>query len=287
MPLITLTTDYGLKDYFAAALKGKLFKVYAEARIIDLTHHIQPFNIVETAYVLEAAHRDFPSGTIHLIGVNSESTEKHPLLILRWNEQFFVSADNGIPSILSQKSNPQALYKITYQAPNSRTDMDTLAYVAAHLAKGGDPLTVAEYYTQVKNVNALRSNTNSAGTEITGNIIHFDDMGNAISSISKADFDALVGDRSYEVMLNPSTTHKAIKYTSNLRRIHTSYKALNYTIEHASQEVMSQEGSIFALFNEAGYLEIGIFRGIPNVNGTARELLGINYQDPIKIVFNS
>lgn len=287
MPLITLTTDYGLKDHFAAALKGKLFKAYDQVRIVDLTHEIQPFNLVEAAYVLEAAHLDFPAGTVHLIGINSEASEKHPLLILRWNDQYFVSADNGIPSILSHKQKPQALYRITLDLPNKRSDMDIMAQVAAHLAKGGDPLQVSEFHTQVRNLHSLRSNTHADQTEISGNIIHIDAMGNAISTISKADFDRIANGRAYEVILNPVATHNASKYSGNLRRIHLNYKALNQSIESSGPDSMSQEGNIFALFNEAGYLEIGIFRGIPNANGSAKDLLGIQYQDPIKIVFNS
>jgi S-adenosylmethionine hydrolase len=64
MSIIT-TTDYGLKDHFVGALKGKILSEYPEASI-DISHHIDPFNTVEASYIISCLF-EFPKGTVHLI----------------------------------------------------------------------------------------------------------------------------------------------------------------------------------------------------------------------------
>ena len=70
MSIITLTSDYGLKDHFVGALKGKILSEYSEAKIIDISHEIDPFNTVEASYIISASYASFPKGTVHLIGVD-------------------------------------------------------------------------------------------------------------------------------------------------------------------------------------------------------------------------
>ena len=72
MSIITLTTDYGLKDHFVGALKGKILSEFPDAKIVDISHGIDPFNLAETSYIVQAAYGSFPKGTVHLIGVDAE-----------------------------------------------------------------------------------------------------------------------------------------------------------------------------------------------------------------------
>ena len=102
MSIITLTTDYGLKDHFVGALKGKLLSEYPEVTIIDISHHIDPFNIAEAAYIIGAAYSSFPKGTVHLIGVDIELNENNQHIAMQWNDHYFICADNGILSMLVQ-----------------------------------------------------------------------------------------------------------------------------------------------------------------------------------------
>jgi len=103
MQIITLTTDNGYHDYYVAAIKGKLFQAFPAAHIIDISHGITPFNIREAAFQLRCCYEEFPAGTIHLIGVDSEpqfeaQKERYPG-ILKFKDQFFIST---VPS----KTNP-------------------------------------------------------------------------------------------------------------------------------------------------------------------------------------
>ena len=85
MSLITLTTDFGTKDHFVGAVKGAIYSELPDAKIVDITHQVSPFNITETAYILKNSYKSFPDKSIHIIGVDSElsSENKHIALVIR------------------------------------------------------------------------------------------------------------------------------------------------------------------------------------------------------------
>ena len=74
MPLITLTTDFGLQDAYVSSLKAQLYNQLEAPEIIDVSHLIEPFHIVQAAYVLGAVYRSFPQGSIHFVGINFNQT---------------------------------------------------------------------------------------------------------------------------------------------------------------------------------------------------------------------
>ena len=64
MPIITLTTDFGLKDHFLGSVKGALYQDIPDVKIVDISNNISPFNIIEAAYIIENSYKNFPVGTI-------------------------------------------------------------------------------------------------------------------------------------------------------------------------------------------------------------------------------
>ena len=72
MSIITLTTDFGIKDHFTANIKGAIFSELPDVNIVDISHQISPFNILEAAYIIQNSYTSFPINTIHIIGVDSE-----------------------------------------------------------------------------------------------------------------------------------------------------------------------------------------------------------------------
>ena len=80
MPVITLTTEWSTDDYYIGAFKGVLISKIKECEIIDITHNIKPFNIVQAAFILKSCFKLFPKGSIHVICVNSEQNEKNKLV---------------------------------------------------------------------------------------------------------------------------------------------------------------------------------------------------------------
>ena len=109
MSIITLTTDFGTKDHFVAKIKAAIISDSPETNIVDISHKISPFNIMEAAYVIENSYKHFPEKTIHIIGVDSEKNPENKHLVVKLNQQYFICADNGIMSIVCNKLNPDGI----------------------------------------------------------------------------------------------------------------------------------------------------------------------------------
>lgn len=274
MSIITLTTDYGLKDHFVGALKGKILSEYSEAKIIDISHEIDPFNTVEASYIIGASYASFPKGTVHLIGVDMEHNKENQHIVMQWNDHYFIAADNGILSMLSQKIVPQKIVAINIhdRLPSDAADLDVFVTVACHLAKGGLMNVIGKEINTIKQVTNLQATISDDGNSLKGHVIYIDHFGNVITNISKKYFIEVAKGRPYEIVLK----------TKNIKTILPNYSAIASSDKYP---IKSYEGEKLAIFNEAGFLEIAIFRSNPSKVGSANSLLGLNYRDIIIIKF--
>ncbi len=275
MSIITLTTDYGLKDHFVGALKGKILSEYPEASIVDISHYIDPFNTVEASYILGAAYSSFPKGTVHLIGVDMEFNKENQHIVMQWNDHYFIAADNGILSMLTQKIVPQKIVAITIhdRLPNDASDLDVFVKVACHIAKGGLLNVVGKELKAIKQVTDLQAVAADDGNSLKGYVIYIDHFGNVVTNISKKQFLEVAKGRPYEIVLR----------TKNIKTILPNYSAIASSDKYP---IKYYEGEKLAIFNTAGFLEIAIFRSNPSKVGSANSLLGLNYRDVINIVFS-
>jgi S-adenosylmethionine hydrolase len=274
MSIITLTTDYGLKDHFVGALKGKILSEYSEAAIIDISHHIDAFNTVEASYIIGASYSSFPKGTVHLIGVDLELNKENQHIVMQWNDHYFIAADNGILSMLTQKIVPQKIVAINIhdRLPNEATDLDVFVKVACHIAKGGLLNVIGKEIKTIKQVTDLQAVPANDGSSIKGYVIYIDHFGNVVTNISKKQFLEVAKGRPYEIVLR----------TKNIKTILPNYSAIASSDKYP---IKYYEGEKLAIFNEAGFLEIAIFRSNPSKVGSANSLLGLNYRDNITIKF--
>lgn len=274
MSIITLTTDYGLKDHFVGALKGKILSEYSEAKIIDISHDIDPFNTVEASYIIGASYASFPKGTVHLVGVDMESNKENQHIVMQWNDHYFIAADNGILSMLSQKIVPQKMVAINIhdRLLSEAVDLDVFVKVACHLAKGGLMNVIGKEINSIKQVTDLQAVLAVDGNSLKGHVIYIDHFGNVVTNISKKYFIEVAKGRPYEIVLK----------TKNIKTILPNYSAIASSDKYP---IKSYEGEKLAIFNEAGFLEIAIFRSNPSKVGSANSLLGLNYRDVINIVF--
>lgn len=274
MSIITLTSDYGLKDHFVGALKGKILSEYSEAKIIDISHHIDAFNTVEASYVIGASYSSFPKGTVHLIGVDLELNKENQHIVMQWNDHYFIAADNGILSMLTQKIVPQKIVAINIhdRLPNEATDLDVFVKVACHIAKGGLLNVIGKEIKSIKQVTDLQCVPANDGNSIKGYVIYIDHFGNVVTNISKKQFLEVAKGRPYEIVLR----------TKNIKTILPNYSAIASSDKYP---IKYYEGEKLAIFNEAGFLEIAIFRSNPSKVGSANSLLGLNYRDNITIKF--
>ncbi|WP_316632493.1 SAM-dependent chlorinase/fluorinase [uncultured Flavobacterium sp.] len=274
MSIITLTTDYGLKDHFVGSLKGKILSEYPEVTIVDISHDIDPFNTAEASYVIGASYFSFPKGTVHLIGVDIERNKENQHIAMQWNDHYFICADNGILSMLTQKIVPQKIVSINIhdRFPSEFSDLDIFIKVACHISKGGLLNVIGKEITDIKQITELQPVISNDGNSIKGYVIYIDHFGNIVTNISKKYFLEIAKGRPYEIVMKPKS----------IKTILPNYSAIATSDKYP---IKTYEGEKLAVFNEAGFLEIAIFRSNPSKVGSANSLLGLNYRDVITIKF--
>ena len=204
MPIITLTTDFGTKDHFVGAIKGTIYSELPDARIVDISHQITPFNITETAYVLRNAYKSFPEGSIHIIGVDSELNEDNKHIALKLDGHFFICPDNGLISLLTSEIQPEKIVEINIhdRIETSFPVLDVFVKVACHIARGGTLEIIGKLITSYKKIKELQPTVSEDKNSISGNIIYIDNYGNSITNISKKLFNDIGKGRSFEIVAN-------------------------------------------------------------------------------------
>jgi S-adenosylmethionine hydrolase len=274
MSIITLITDFGYKDYFVGALKGKILSEQKDVVIVDISHEIDLFNTLEASYCIEAAYSNFPKGSIHIIGVDSERVGDTPHIAMQWDDHFFICADNGILNTLIQKKNPQKIVAITIhdRLNTNVSDMDVFAAVACHIARGGLLHVVGKEISSLKSVSVLTSSVSDNLSEIKGQIVYIDSFGNCVTNISQKQFNDIGRGRKFEIIIK----------SKKLNRIHKNYS--DFPVSD-SKQLKDLEGDFLALFNENGYLEIAIYKSNPKTVGSVSSLLGIHFRDSIFVKF--
>ncbi|MFN7046075.1 MAG: S-adenosyl-l-methionine hydroxide adenosyltransferase family protein [Flavobacterium sp.] len=274
MSIITLITDFGHKDYFVGALKGKILSEQKDAVIVDISHEIDLFNTLEASYCIEAAYSNFPKGTIHIIGVDSERVGDTQHIAMQWDDHYFICADNGILNTLIQKKIPQKIVAITIhdRLNTDVSDMDVFVAVACHISRGGLLNVIGKEIQTLKPVSVLTSAISDNLAEIKGQIVYIDSFGNCVTNISQKQFNDTVRGRKFEIIIK----------NKKITRLHKSYS--DFPVSDTKQ-LKDLEGDFLALFNENGYLEIAIYKSNPKTVGSAATLLGLHFRDSISVKF--
>lgn len=245
-PIITLTTDFGLKDPFAGLMKGVMLGISPSARIIDITHNIQRHNVFEASQVLAMSYKYFPTTTIHIAIVDpGVGSMRRPLLVVT-EDHYFIGPDNGIfsPIFEELKSTFFKVYHLTashYFLPMSGSTFhgrDIFAPIAAWLSKGVDSHKMGEQIDDYMKIEAPKPVITDNST-ITGEIVSKDNFGNAISNIKRDDLTKLADVESkdkFRVVFNNET-----------------FPLVHYYAENENDKLT-------AIINSFGHLELFAFR---------------------------
>lgn len=257
MAIVTLLTDSGNSDFYAAAIKARILAVNPAITLVDISHHIQPYDIAHGAFVLKSVFRDFPENTVHLVGVDAGAQPNNSLLAVLLEGHYFVCPDNGLLGLVSAQ-HPQKAVVLHQDSAMQSTfcERDILAPAAAKLASGTAIETLGPPRDAIKKL--TDRHVKATKKIISGHVIRVDHYGNAITNIPKQAFDALSQGRGYTVQFG----------SEKFRRLQTRY------------DQTAEPGDCFVLFNSTDLLEIGIFRG------NASELLGLQYDSPVSILFD-
>jgi len=274
MSFITLTTDFGTKDHFVGAVKGAIYTELAEARIVDITHEISPFNITETAYILKNSYKSFPEGTIHIVGVDSELSAENKHIAIELDNHYFVCPDNGIISMIASEIQPTKIVEINIhdRIESSFPVLDVFVKVACFIARGGNLTVIGREIKEYKKLIEIQPKVNQTQTQIIGGVLYIDNYGNVITNISKKMFNDVGKGRAFKI--------NASRYSFD--KIFSRY---NEVAAKNTNNPSQFDGTKLTIFNSAGFLEIAIYKSNLNTVGGACTLLGLAYRDPIIIEF--
>ena len=275
MSIITLTTDFGIKDHFAGIFKGKIYSLFPETNIIDISHSIDKFNVLEASYLLATSYAHFPKGTVHIVAVDATRNADTNHIAILYDGHYFIGADNGIFGGLTNKKNPEKIVQITIhdRLIDGSSDLDVFATVATHLAKGGEMTVIGTPITEIKKMNMLVPILDQNLKSIRGHVVYIDDFGNCVTNISKNYIEEVAKGRQYIVRFSV--------YTIN--RVKNNYADFNNS---KTAELNAMAGNEIALFNQDGFLEIAVYRSNPNRSGSAHTLLGLKMQDAVIVEFS-
>lgn len=255
MPIVTLLTDSGESDHYVASIKAKVLSTNPGITIVDISHAIKSCDIGHAAFVTKSVFREFPKGTVHLIGVDAGGNRGEQPVALQLEDHFFVGADNGFFGLISEKSH-QYIVQLNSISPIVTTfpERDIFATAAAKLASGISITDLGKPLQAFKKM--IDRQVKTTKKQITGQVVHVDGAGNLITNIPREAFEILSKDKGYTIQFGGE-----------------KFKRIN------SQYHQADEGECFILFNTLGLLEIGIYKG------HASELLGLSYDSVVNIVF--
>jgi S-adenosylmethionine hydrolase len=193
--IITITTDFGLRDPYVAEMKAVILSICPNATIVDVTHEIEKFNVKAGAFILASAAPYFPKGTIHVAVVDpGVGTKRRPILI-QTECGFYIGPDNGVLALAATKQGIKHIYEIS----NSRLMLpkisdtfhgrDIFAPAAAHLANGTPP---ADFGSQIHDIFMPEfAKVVRKRNSLAGEVLHIDGFGNIITNFSEKDLKEL------------------------------------------------------------------------------------------------
>lgn len=275
MSIITLTTDFGTRDYFVGSVKGSIYNELPNAHIVDISHQISPFNIMQTAYIVRNAYKTFPKGTVHIIGVDAELSEHNRHIALLLDGHYFICADNGVVSLLTYDIQPEKIVEITIQNHHFLPfTLENFVKVACHIIRGGTLDVIGRTIKNLKQLAEFKPTIHNSENSLKGNIIYVDNYGNSISNISQKIFKEVGKGRPFEIRAGGEVFKKIYRKYSDI---------VNYSEKNDSFQ--NKDGEKLTLFNSAGFLEFAIYRSNLEIYGGASTLLGLDYLKSVEIKF--
>ena len=254
MAIVTLTTDFGKSDYYAALIKGALLGCTPSLQLVDITHNIPTFDIVQGAFVLGNTFRSFPEGTIHVLSVNNYDGNL-AFIALQREGHYFVGPDNGVFSLIFGKLGNE-IYRLPYHADDPFPMRTISCHAVDHIVSGkplneiGMPAGDGEQRIALQPV--------ISKSQIRGVVIHVDQYENAITNIGKELFEKVGKGRPFSIVF---------KRNEPIRKISNIYHEVPI-------------GEPLAFFNASGFLEIAINMG------KASSLLGLQIDDMVQVDFH-
>lgn len=251
MAVLTFLSDFGADSHYMASFRGAMYKADLQIPFIEITSRIEPFDIVEAAYLSSMVFRDFSEGSIHVLAANVVGTSYNGHLAAFYNGHYFLAPDNGILSLIFGEE-----FLDYYLIPTERYEQKIqnvyLPFIA-QLAAGGSLTEIAHKAEEVQI--STRITTVNDGSELRGTVLFVDHFGNAYTNILKEEFDNFT---------------QGIEYVINLGK-HTQVNDIAQDFSDV------KEGDPLCYFSDHGYLVVAIKKS------SAERLLNFRKYKPLII----
>jgi S-adenosylmethionine hydrolase len=261
-PIVTLTTDFGLNDHFVGTMKGVILNIVPDAEIVDISHAVQPFDVLDGALTIAQSYSYFPTATVHVVVVDpGVGTARRPI-IASSEQHHFVAPDNGVLSLIYAREERMRVRHVTsthyFLQPISNTfhARDIFAPVGAYLAKRVDGEKFGELVDDYVRFNAPKPKPVDNRT-MRGVVLKVDRFGNLVTNVTPQDLPMLF-----------QASPPQFKIVVGKREI-TEIK-LNYSD--------GGPGEVFGILGSMGYLEISTNRG------SAAQVVGVGKGSDVSIV---
>jgi len=259
MAIITLLSDFGLKDSYVAEMKGIILSTSPDTGIVDITHDIKKFDIEMGMFILASAVRYFPDGTVHVIVVDPGVGSQRRAVAVETEKYYFVAPDNGVLTLALKQERIVKSIELTNSAyfmdevSDTFHGRDIFAPVAAHLSLGVEIEALGHEAGELEEIQLSEPEVSQSG--IKGHVIHIDKFGNLITDIKQELFNSVILSRRFSIKVGGI----------RLERISRSYAEVS-------------AGEPLAIFDSFGNLEIAVNRG------SATEKLEVRKGDSIEII---
>ena len=253
--IVTLTTDFSTEDGYVGAMKGKILSICSDAKLVDITHHIEPHNILMASWCILRGTQQFPKGSIHVVVVDpGVGSNRNPLLV-KANNQWYVGPDNGVFSEIIKNFKDIEVFKIyneteLWKKHQSFDGLEIFSSAAGYLMSGLELSKIAEPTDKI--IMLPNADMNITKDYIEGEIIMFDRFGNGVSNIREGDIQSLKNDQIAITCQN----HK-FRFVSHYRE--------------------GTENCPVSLINSDNLLELSVY------SGSAKDRFNIKVGDKVKI----
>lgn len=255
MQLVSITSDFGLQDYYVAELKGSILSSVPNTQIIDVSHSIDSYDIVQAALFLENVIANFPKGSIHCVAVYNYYSTNSRFIVFQHKGHFFIGPDNGVFSLMFEDLKNFEVYVPEININPKTNICDVLSNVITHIAS----------YKLLEHIGPKADHVNIkmgikpvvTNSQIRATILHIDHYENVLINLKRETFEELRAGRNFTLYY---------KQNDPVTEISDHYSDVSI-------------GDVFAIFNKAGYLQLGVNMG------KASSLLNLNKNETIQINF--
>jgi len=260
-PMIALLTDFGEKDFFVGSLKGVIATINPSVTTVDITHDVPSFDVLAGSFILYAAYRYYPSGTIFLTVVDPGVGTKRRILLAETSDYMFVAPDNGVLSLALEAESTKTLIdvkntKYFLPVPSSTFEgRDKMAPAAAWLSKGIAPSEFGPGVSDYVKLNVKKPRIEKE--MILGQVLYVDKFGNLITNVPSGEVHRLKSEiREKRVVFQVGK--------KNIARFEPSYSFVD-------------RDELFVLPGSLGLIEIAVREG------SAQKRLAAHPGDPVRI----